>query len=105
MFDTKCALYGLYLAIFGLFRGHIVEIKGNKELFVTGQLRRTWSVATVSLCLSFLLGVKAVLGQKKPILGHKIRSFGWAPPDLAPLPGAPPESFFCSKLGFGKATT
>ena len=34
-----------FLAIFGPFLGHVVEIEGNKELFVTGQS----NIATVFL--------------------------------------------------------
>ena len=34
----------------------------------------------------FWMGSAAVLGQKKVVLGHKMRGFGRAPPDLAPPP-------------------
>ena len=52
LFDTNCAQSGPFSAIFGLFLGHIVELQGNKGLLVTGQSRRTWSVATVFLRLA-----------------------------------------------------
>ena len=35
--DTNNAQSGPFLAIFGPFLGHIVELEGNEELFVTGQ--------------------------------------------------------------------
>ena len=39
--DTKCVQSGPFSAIFGPFLGHIVELEGNKGLFVTGQSRST----------------------------------------------------------------
>ena len=54
MVDTNNAHFGPFLAIFGLFLGHIVELEGNKGLFVTGQSRRTCSLSTVSLHLAVL---------------------------------------------------
>ena len=57
---------------------------GNKGLFVTGQSRRTLIVATASLLLAVLNGFRSCFGPKKTLLGHKMRSFGRAPPDLAP---------------------
>ena len=41
MFDTNCSHFGPFLAIFGPFLGHIVELDGNKGLFVTRKSRRT----------------------------------------------------------------
>ena len=43
LFDTNCAHSGPFLAILGPFLGHIVELEGNKGLFVTRKSRRTWS--------------------------------------------------------------
>ena len=37
LFDT----FRPFLAIFGPFLGHIVDLEGNKRLFVKGQSRRT----------------------------------------------------------------
>ena len=48
LFDTNSAHSG-FLAILGPFLGHIVEIEGNKVLFVMGQSRCTCNVATISL--------------------------------------------------------
>ena len=58
LFDTNGAQSGSFLAIFEPFFGRIVELKGKKGLLVTGQSRRTWSVATVSLRLSVLTGLE-----------------------------------------------
>ena len=57
-----------------------MELEGNNGLFVTGQLRCAWSVATASL----RVGLEAVWGEKRAVLGHKMRSFGSVPDDLAP---------------------
>ena len=68
-----------------------MELEGNKRLLVTRQSRRTWSVATVSLRLSFLSGFRGLFGKKKIVLGHKMRSFGRAYLILEiPLPLASP---------------
>ena len=89
LFDTNIAHSRLFLAIFGPFLGHIVELEGKKGLLVTGQSRRTSSVGTVSLRLAVLSGFGGRLGPKKAVLGHKMRNFGKAPPDLpAPSRGA-----------------
>ena len=48
--DTNYAEFGPFLAIFGTFLGHITELEDNEGLSITGQSRRTWSIATVSLC-------------------------------------------------------
>ena len=43
-------------------------------------------MATVSLRLSVMTGFRGRFGPNKAVLGHKMRSFGRAPPDLAPPP-------------------
>ena len=42
----------------------------------------------------FRLGFGVALGPKKAVLGHKMRSFGRAPTELAPGPGVPPVSLW-----------
>ena len=37
LFDTNGAQSRPFLAILGPFLGHIMELEGNKEVFVTGQ--------------------------------------------------------------------
>ena len=44
LFVTNSAHSGHFLAIFGPFLGHIMELEGKKGLLVTGQSRRTWNV-------------------------------------------------------------
>ena len=68
LFDTTAHIRP-FLAIFGPFLGHIVDLEGKNELFVMGQLRRTWSVATVSLRLAILIRFWGRLGPKEAILG------------------------------------
>ena len=61
-----------------------MELKGTRGLFDTMKSSQTWSVATVSLRLAVLTRFGGRFGPKKAVLGHKMRSFGRAPPDLAP---------------------
>ena len=60
MFHTGSAHSWPFVAIFGLFLGHIMESEVNNGLLVTEQSMRTWSVTTVSLRL-------AVLGFSGPL--------------------------------------
>ena len=88
LFYINCAQSGPFLAILGPFLGHTVELEGKKGLFVTGQSRHKWSVATVSLRLAVLTRFRGRFRPKKAILGHKMRSFGRASPDFgATAPG------------------
>ena len=64
LFHTNNANSAAFLAIFGPFLAHIMELEGIKGLFVTRikglfvtrKSRHTWSVATVSLHLTILNG-------------------------------------------------
>ena len=86
---AHCADFGAFWRLFGPFRGHIVELKGTRGLFDTMKSSRTCHVATVSLRLGVLPWFGGHFGPKKAVFGHKMRSFGRAPPDLAfPLRGA-----------------
>ena len=89
--------------MFGPFLGHIVEFEGKKGLFVTGQSRRTWSVATIYLVWPFSPGFGAVLAPKKMALGHQMRNFGRAPPDLAPPPRGATGEFWAQNLELARA--
>ena len=53
---AHCADFGAFWRLFGPFLGHIVELKGTRGLFDTGNSSRTWDVATVSLRLGVLPG-------------------------------------------------
>ena len=81
---AHCTNFGAFWRLFGPFLGHIVELKGARRLFDTVNSSRTCSVTTVSLRLAVLSGFRGCFGPKKAFLGHKIRSFGRAPPNLAP---------------------
>ena len=80
----------------------MVELEGNKGLLVTGQSRHTWSVATISLRLSVLSGFRDYFGPKKAVLGHKMRSFGKAPPVLAPPPRGATGEFLAQNLDLAR---
>ena len=80
-----------------------MELEGNKGLFVTGESRRTCNVATVCLRLAVLAGFRGRFGPKKAVLGHKMRSFGRAPPDLAPLPRGATGEFLAQNLDLVRA--
>ena len=99
LFDTNSA----HSAIFGPFLRHIVALEGNKGLFVLGQSRHIWSVAAVSLHLAVLSGLWDRFGPKKAVLGHKMRSFGRAPPDFAPQPWGATGEFLAHKLDLARA--
>ena len=82
-----------------------MELEGKKGLLVTGQLGRMWSVGTVCGRLAILNGFQGRIGPKKAVLGHQMRSFGKATPDLASPPRGATGEFLGSKLGFGRGTS
>ena len=75
-----------------------MELEGVNGLFVTRKSRRTWSVATVSLRLAVVNVFQGRFGPKKAVLGHKMHSFGRAPPDLAPPPRGTTGEFLAQNL-------
>ena len=79
-----------------------MELEGNKRFFVKGQSRRTWGVATDCLRLAVLSGFRGCFEPKKAVLGHKIRSFGRAPPDLAPPPRGATGEFLAQNLDLAR---
>ena len=103
LFDTHGAQSGPFLAIVGPFLGHIAELEGKNGIFVTGQSRLTWKVATVSLRLSILNGFRGSFGPKKTVLGQEMCSFGRAPPDLPPPPPGATGEFLAWNLGLASA--
>ena len=94
--------FGAFWRLFGPFLGHIVELKGTRGLFDTVKSSRTCSVATVSLRLAVLTRFGGRFGPKKAVLGHKMRSFGRAPPDLAPPPRAATGEFLAENLDLAR---
>ena len=80
-----------------------MELEGNKGLFVTEQLRRMWSVASVSLHLAVLTGFWGRFGPKQAVVGHKMRSFGRAPPNLAPPPRGATGEVLAQNLDLARA--
>ena len=99
--DTTNAQLGHFWP-FGPFLGHIVELEGKKGLLFTGQWWRTWSVGTVCLRLAVMTGFRGRFGPKKAVLGHKMRSFGRAPPDLAPPPRGATGEFLAQNLDLAR---
>ena len=79
-----------------------MELKGTRGLFDTVKSSRTRSVGTVSLRLAVLTGFWGRFGPKKAVLGHKMRSFGRAPPDLAPPPRAATGEFLAENLDLAR---
>ena len=95
--------FGAFWRLFGPFLGHIVELKGTRELFDTVKSSRTWSVATVSLRLAVLTGFWGCFGRKMAVFGPKLRRFGRAPPDLAPPPRPATAEFLAINLDLARA--
>ena len=82
------AYFGAFQRLFGPFLGHIVELKGTRGLFDTAKSSRTCSVLTVSLLLAVSPRFGGYFGRKIATFCPKLRTFGRAPPDLAPPPRA-----------------
>ena len=97
--------FGAFWRLFGPFLGHIVELRGNKELLVTVKSSRTWSVATVCLRLAVMTGFRGSFGPKKAVLGHKMRRSGGAPTNLAPPPRAATGEFLAQNLDVARPPT
>ena len=95
---AHCAYFGAFWRLFGRFLGHIVEFKGTRGLFDTVNSSRTCSVATGSLRFAVLSGFWGRFGPKKAVLGHKMRSFGRAPPNLEPPPRGATGEFLAQNL-------
>ena len=94
--------FGAFWRLFGPFLGHIVELKGTRGLFDTVRSSRTCSVGTVLRCLAILTGFRGCFGPKRAVLGHKMRSFGRAPPDLAPPPRGATGEFWAQDLDLAR---
>ena len=99
---AHCAVFGAFWRLFGPFLGHIVDVEGKKGLLVTGQLRRTRSVGTICRHLPVLTKFRRRFGPKRAVLGHKMRSFGGAPPDLAPPPRGASGEFLAQNLDLAR---
>ena len=110
--DTACswfravgahdADFGAFWRLFGPFLGHIVRLKGTTGLFDTVKSSRTCSVSTVSLRLAVFGGFGGRFGQKQAVFGHKMRSFGRQPPDLAPLLRVATGEFLAQNLDLAR---
>ena len=99
---AHCADFGAFWRLFGPFLGHIVELKGTRELFDTVKSSRTCSVLTVSLRLGVSPGFWGCFGRKMAVFGPKLRRFGRAPPDLAPPPRAATGEFLAQNLDLAR---
>ena len=91
---AHCADFGAFWRIFGPFLGHIVELKGTRELFDTVKSSRTWSVAAVCIVWLFCTLPRAVLGEKWLFLAQNCADLGGHLPTWRPRPGPPPVSFW-----------
>ena len=65
LFDGNIAHPRHFWPYLGRFLDFIVELGGKKGLYVTRQLRRMWSAATVCLRLAVLSGFWGRFGPKK----------------------------------------
>ena len=81
-------------AVFGPFLGHIMQLEGRKGLLVTGQSRRTWTIAAICLRLAVLTGFWGRFGPKRLFWGTNCTVLGGHLPSWRPRPGAPPVSFW-----------
>ena len=99
---AHCADFGAFWRLFGPFLGHIVELKATRGLLDTAKSSRTWSVATVSLRLGVSPRFGGYFGRKMVVSGPKLRSFGRAPPDLAPPPRAATGEFLAQNLDLAR---
>ena len=97
------APFEAFWRLFGLFLGHIVELKGTRGLFDTAKSSRTCSVATVSLHLGVSPTFGGYFGQKMAAFGPKSRRFGRAPLDLAPTLRAATGEFSAQNLDLARA--
>ena len=79
-----------------------MELKGSRGLFDTVKSSRTWIVSTVSFRLAVMTGFRGHFGPKKAVLGHKMRRFGRAPPDLAPPPRGATAEFLAQNLDLAR---
>ena len=87
-------VFGAFWCLFGPFLGHIVELKGTRELFDTVKSSRTWSVVTVYLAWAFRPGFGAVLGEKWLLLAQNCANPGGHLLTWRHRPGPPPVSFW-----------
>ena len=99
---AHCADFVAFWRLFGPFLGHIVELKGTRGLFDTVKSSRTWLVATVPHHLGVLPWFVGYFGRKMAVFGPKLRSFGRAPPDLAPPPRAATGEFLAQNLDLAR---
>ena len=99
---AHCADFVAFWRLFGPFLGHIVELKGTRGLFDTAKSSRTWDVATVSFRLGGSPGFWGYFGRKMAVFGPKMRTFGRAPPDLAPPPRGATGEFLAENLDLAR---
>ena len=102
---ARCAVFGAFWRLLGPFLGHIVELEGTKGPLVARKSSRTWSVAAVCLRLAALNPYQGCFGRKMAVFGPKLRSFGRAPPDLAPPPRAATGEFLAQNLDLARPPT
>ena len=87
-------VFGTFWRLFGLFLGHIVELKGTRGLFDTAKSSHTCGVATVSLRLGVSRGFGGCFGRKMAVFGPKLRDLGGHLPTWRHRLRAPAVSFW-----------
>ena len=94
LFDTTTHIWP-FLAIFGPFLGHLVELEGKKELMSChGAIKAHVECSHRFYALGRFEWILGPFWATKGCFGAQNAQFWEAPPDLAPPPRVPPMSFW-----------
>ena len=80
----------------------MVVLEGNKGLLVIGQSEAHVECSNRFPSFGRFDWVSGPFGAKKAVLGHKMRRFGRAPPDLAPPPRGATGEFLAQNLDLAR---
>ena len=100
--DTNNAQLGHFWPFLGRLSDISWSWRARKDSLFTRQWWRTWIAGNVCLRLAVMTGFRGRFGPKKAVLGHKMRSLGRAPPDLAPPPRGATGEFLAENLDLAR---